>query len=311
MTDGTPKKNLDLHDVIIIGGGPAGLSAALVLGRCRRNVLLFDSGEPRNAASRAMHGYLSRDGTPPSEFLKIGREQLRTYPTVHLHDGEVISVDRHESAFTVELKDKRRFTARILLLASGIADELPQLKGFNQFWGKSAHLCPYCDGWEHRDQPIAVYGKGIEGVELALEMLGWSQDLVLCTDGPCRLDSRKLKRLEAARIGLIETPIESLEGHAEQLERVRFTDGSTHSCKALFFAAPQRQRTDLAKRLGCKLSEDGTTLDCEECASTNIPGIYVAGNASRGLHLVIMAAAEGTQAAFTINQALLEADCPK
>ena len=299
-----------MHDVIIVGGGPAGLSAALVLGRCRRRVLLFDAGQPRNRASRAMHGFISRDGIDPCEFRQIAREELRTYPDVELHEGEVVAVERGDRRFTVALKDRRRFTARMLLLATGIIDELPRLEGFEQFWGRSIHLCPYCDGWEHRDQSIAVYGRGIEGVDLALEMLGWSRDLVLCTDGPSGVGADQLARLAAAKIPVIETRIDRLEGEKDQISGVRFVDGTVHRCAALFFAAPQSQCSNLGKELGCKFSEDGTTLDCKECASTNVPGVFVAGNNSRGLQLVIMAAADGTQAAFTMNQALLEADSP-
>ncbi|HEV7868959.1 MAG TPA: NAD(P)/FAD-dependent oxidoreductase [Chthoniobacteraceae bacterium] len=300
-----------MHDVIIIGAGPAGLSAALVLGRCRRKVLVFDSNQPRNSTSAAMHGFITRDGMHPSEFRAVAREQIRSYPAVEFHDTEVTKVERGEGQFTATAKDGRRFTARMLLLATGIVDEIPQIEGFHQFWGKSVHLCPYCDGWEHQDEPIAVYGRGIDGVEFALEMLGWTGELVLCTDGPADFPKDQFARLEAAKIPLIETPIARLEGEGAQITGVRFRDDTVYSCHALFFTAPQRQRSNLARELGCKFSEDGTTLDCKECASTNVPGVFVAGNTSRGLQLVIMAAADGTQAAFTINQALLEADCPK
>ena len=300
-----------MHDVIIVGGGPAGLSAALVLGRCRRKVCLIDAGEPRNGASRAMHGFLTRDGIDPAEFRQIARAELRTYPGIEVYEGEVRGAKRGERRFTVGLHDGREFTGRMLLLATGIVDELPRLKGFEQFWGRTIHLCPYCDGWEHRDQPIVVYGRGEEGVDFAIEMLGWSRDLVLCTDGPAGLDADQRARLEAAKIALFEIPIDRLEGEGDRIRAVRFLDGTVHHCAALFFTAPQRQRSNLGKELGCKFSEDGTTLDCKECASTNVPGVFVAGNTSRGLQLVIMAVADGTQAAFTINQALLDADSPK
>ncbi len=305
------RDRVDLLDVIIIGAGPAGLSAALVLGRCRRKVVAFDSGEPRSKASRAMHGFITRDGIPPCDFRKIAREQLGTYPDVAVHEAEVVKAERGESQFTVTLKDGRRFAARLLLLATGIVDEVPQFQGYEEFWGRSMHLCPYCDGWEHRDKPLAIYGRGIEGIEFALELLGWSRDLVLCTNGPAGFAADQLAQLQTAKIPLIETPIDRLEGHDGQISGVRFKDGSVHACEALFFTAPQHQRSDVPRQLGCKLSEDGTTLDCAECSSTNIPGVFVAGNTSRGLQLVIMAAADGTQAAFTINQALLEADRPK
>src|SRR5690242_9270431 len=142
----------EILDVIIVGGGPAGLSAALILGRCRRRAVVFDFGEPRNARSRALHGYLTRDGIAPSEFLKIGREQLAPYDTIEFRPGKVAHVKREEGCFTAILESGERVSARTLLLASGVVDELPQIAGFRQFYGVSAHTCPFCDGWEHRDQ---------------------------------------------------------------------------------------------------------------------------------------------------------------
>src|SRR3954468_3807078 len=165
------------YDVIIVGGGPAGLSAALVLGRCRRRVLLIDSGHPRNEAARMMHGFISRDGTPPKEFLRLSREQLAKYENVELRDGCVETASRGNEQFTVRTSDGQEFTSRILLLASGLVDDVPEIEGIKQFYGKSVHLCPYCDGWEHKDEKICVYGPGQMGADLALVMLGWTCDV--------------------------------------------------------------------------------------------------------------------------------------
>jgi thioredoxin reductase len=295
-------------DVIIVGGGAAGLSAALVLGRCRRNVLLIDSGNPRNAPARHMHGFLSRDGMNPGEFLQICRQQLRTYPNVELRHSQVLKAGRGPGFFTAILKDGEEFHSRIMLLATGLVDELPTMPGFDQFWGASVHLCPYCDGWEHRDETIAVYGRGLDGAELALEMLGWTSKVVYCTDGESEIDKTQYERLEKRGIRVDERRVAALEGTGEKLERVRFEDGGTFTCSALFFSSPQQQRCNLAHDLGCQFSEDGYTIECAAHAATNVPGLYAAGNASKGLQLVIMAAADGTQAAFSINEALLDAD---
>jgi thioredoxin reductase len=301
-----------MHDVIIAGGGPAGLSAALVLGRCRRRTLVVDAGQPRNAASHAMHGFISRDGMDPAEFLRVAREQLGTYPNVEHLRGEVAEVERGEERFTVHLRDGRTFVSRILLLATGLKDDLPPVPGIEQFWGTSVHLCPYCDGWEHRDQTIAVYGQGQMGADLALEMLGWSRDVVFCTDGGPVEEIPDVCSVKMLRYGIrtITTPIERLEGEGGQLQRVRFRDGSVLECPTLFFASTQTQSSTLAEKLGCKLapenSEDFGVI--HDDTRTCVPGVYVAGNSSTGLQLVIMAAAEGTLAAFNINQALLDAD---
>ena len=179
-----------MYDVIVIGAGPAGLSAALMLGRCRRRVLVCDTGKPRNAASRAMHGFLSRDGIAPADFLKIAREQMQRYDTVELRDIEVTAAECRESRFHVTLADGSVQQSRKLLIATGVVDNLPEVPGFRELFGTSVFHCPYCDGWEVRDRPLAIYGRAERGLGLSLELLGWSRDLVLCTDGPSEISDR-------------------------------------------------------------------------------------------------------------------------
>jgi thioredoxin reductase len=298
-------------DVIIVGGGPAGLSAALVLGRCRRRAIVFDAGHPRNEASRAMHGYLSRDGISPSDFLKIGREQLAPYDTIELRHAKVVNVERGDNRFTATVEGGERISARMLLLATGLVDELPKIEGFRQFYGVSAHNCPYCDGWEHRDQPLAVVGGNKEAADLALELLLWSKDVVLCTNGATECDPAALDQLEGNGVRTIDTPITRLVGTDGKLERIQFSDGTQIARSALFFSPGQHQRSHLSEQLGCEFCEDEACIKCDENAATCVPGVYAAGNASAGVQLVIAAAAEGMQAAFSINTALLEADAAR
>src|ERR1044072_4531742 len=166
-----------LFDVIIVGAGPAGLSAAQILGRCRRDVLVCDAGHPRNAASHALHGYLTRDGLAPAEFLRIARDELQRYETVELRQAEVVDADAVADGFAVKLASGETLKSRKLLLATGVRDELPNIDGVSEFYGPSVFHCPYCDGWEPRDQPLAVSGRGENGSGLALELLLWSRNL--------------------------------------------------------------------------------------------------------------------------------------
>jgi len=295
-------------DAIIIGGGPAGLSAALVLGRCLRRVLVCDAGHPRNESARIFNGFLSRDGSTPVEFLQICRDQLRRYETIELRTVKVVDVEREDCQFNAILETGERIAGRMLLLATGLVDELPQIENFRQFYGSTVHNCPYCDGWECRGQPIAVIGGNQDSVDLAIELLLWSKDLVLCTNGPLTCNRKTIKTIRRLDIRVTETPISRLEGDGDKLKGIRFIDGNFLQRSALFFSPGQYQRSHLAEQLGCEFCKDTNCIQCGEDTATNIPGVYAAGNASRGVQLVIAAAAEGMEAAFAINSALLDAD---
>jgi thioredoxin reductase len=294
-------------DVIIVGGGPAGLSAALILGRCRRRVLVLDSGRPRNAASRGLHGFLTREGINPSEFLTIAREQLRPYETVELRMADVSRATCVARSFELKLANGEQFSCRKLLLATGVVDELPDIAGLKELYGRSVFHCPYCDGWEMLDQPLAVYGRGENGAGLALELTLWSRDLVLCTDGPSELTEGELARLARQNIEVREDRIERLDGDDGVLNEIVLTNGKTIPRRGMFFSAGQHQHSDLAEQLGCALTEEGS-IDTGEYETTNVPGLYVAGDASCFVQFVIVAAAEGAQAAVAINKELMKED---
>lgn len=291
-------------DVVIVGGGPAGLSAALVLGRCRRRVLLCDSGEPRNFAAREMHGFLTRDCADPAELRRLGREQLARYRTVEIRDIAVRNATAKEPGFTVELTTGEDVACRKLLLATGVQDELPDVPGFSEIYGVSAHHCPYCDGWEWRDRALAVHGEAEKGKALALELLGWSRDIVLFADGLPQDDRAELARHD---IRTVSSPVERFEHKAGKLQRVRLTNGEVVERDALFFAAPTRQRCGIAELLGCEFDEEGA-VSTGDYEGSSIAGLYVAGDASRHAGLAIVAAAEGARAAFAINSELLKED---
>lgn len=293
---------MSLYDVSIVGGGPAGLNAALVLGRCRYKVLLLDSNQYRNAPAAAMHGFLSRDGLPPKDLLRIGREQLEPYG-VEIRNALVVSAKCDAGQFWLTTEAGDVFQSRKLLLATGIIDNLPKLEGFDHFYGSSAFHCPYCDGWENRGKRIIAYAKGKEAVKYAFNLRHYSDDLILCTGGEAECTADEKERLERHKIRLVETPIAAIEGAARKIERIKFANGSVIERDVLFFHLGQKQRSDLAEQLGCEVSNEAGAQAGERC-ETNIQGLYIAGDATRDVQQVIVAAAEGAMAAFAINIAL-------
>ena len=291
-------------DVIIVGGGPAGLSAALVLARACRSVIVFDHVHPRNASAAALHGYLTRDGISPHDFRALAREELRRYDDVRLIDLEVTDAACEDTDFVVRAIDGTRYTSRKLLLATGVVDHVPDVPGLRELYGKSVFHCPYCDGFELRGQPIAVYGKGEKGCGLALELTAWTADLVLVTDGPGEFDEKTLKRLEKHNIPFREEKIARLEGTDGCLQRIVFENGERLERRAMFFTTGQTQRSHLAETLGCPFNEKGT-VRTGPYETTHLRGLYVAGDASRAVQWVVVAAAEGAEAAYSINQDLI------
>ena len=297
-----------MFDVVIVGAGPAGLSAALLLGRCRRSVLICDTGKPRNAASHAMHGFLTRDGINPKEFLAIGRRDLAQYDTVELRDERVVSARcADDRRFEVTLAGGAVVRSRKLLLATGVVDKVPQIDGIQPLYGRSVFHCPYCDGWEIRDQPMAIYGDGERGVGLALELTVWSRDLVLCTDGGPELEPSDGERLARNGITVRRERIARLEGEDGILRQIVFADGEVLPRRAMFFTTGQSQRSELAISLGCEISDKGTVAT-GKYETTHLPGLFVCGDASRAVQWVIVAAAEGAEAAFAINTDLIKED---
>jgi thioredoxin reductase len=293
-----------MFDVVVVGGGPAGLSAALLLGRCCRRVLLCDAGTPRNARASGVHAFLTRDGADPLEFRRLGRSELARYD-VEVRDVAVVDARLVDGGFEVDLKGGGQVRARKLLLATGVCDQVPAQDGFAACYGHSVFHCPYCDGWEVRGQRLAVYAPGGRGAGLALKLTQWSPDVLLCTHGPVRLDAVMKGELAARGVRVRTEKVTRLEHERGGLRRVVFARREPEARDALFFSTGQTQQSDLARRLGCRFNRKGAVRTGRH-ERTDVPGLFVAGDASRDVQLVVVAAAEGVKAAFAINTELQE-----
>ncbi len=291
----------DLVDVLIVGGGPSGLSAALFLGRCMRKVLVCDAGHPRNESSPAMHGFLGHDGIPLAEFLEKCRKQLETYPSVTLKNTKVECIIRGSAGFIVRDVEENEWNAKSVLIAAGLSDELPDVPGIRDFYGVSVHHCPYCDGWENRGKKIGVIGNDRVAAELAEELLQWSSDIILFTNNPTI--SSEIAWVEKKNVRIVEGKISGLAGEGKILSEVRIEDGSVIRRESLFFSPAQAQHSTLAREIGCQL--DHNCVGCDPDGRTQIEGLFAAGNATKGIQMAIMAAAEGLRTAAAINTWLI------
>ncbi|WP_069762361.1 NAD(P)/FAD-dependent oxidoreductase [Streptomyces sp. LUP47B] len=298
----------ETYEVIVIGGGAAGLSAALVLGRARRHTLVVDAGEPRNAPAAHMQGFLTRDGMPPAEFLALGREEIKGYG-VELVRDRVVEV---APGFAVTLASGRVLRARRLVVATGLKDELPEVPGVAARFGKDVLHCPYCHGWEVRDQAFGVLATTPLSVHQALMVSQWSKDVILFLHkvAESELSDDDLRRLAAAGVGVVPGEVAELVVTDDRLTAVRLADGTTHAREVVFTAPRAVPRNGLLQRLGAELQETpfGSYPVVDGNWQTTVPGVYAVGNAAGFAEQVINAASAGYRAAATINGELLMSD---
>jgi thioredoxin reductase len=286
-------------DVVIVGGGPAGLAAALVLGRMRRQVLVLDSDDPAHGVSDAVHGLFGHDGTPPFELRRTAQEQLRPYESVVVRKVAVEEAHQTPSGFSVTASGMTS-EAGVLLLATGMRYELPPIEGVAEVWAQGAYHCPYCHGWEVRDRPLAAYGAG--AAHLAFLLTSLSDDVVMLTDGSPDLDPDAAERLRQTGVVIRDDPIARLEAEGGKLARIVFADGSSDERAGLFFL-PTFTPSPLPAQLGCELDESGAVV-IDEDGGTSVPGVFAAGDATTDKKAVVLAAAAGSRAAYAINAGL-------
>ncbi|HJZ48579.1 MAG TPA: NAD(P)/FAD-dependent oxidoreductase [Roseiflexaceae bacterium] len=294
-----------MYDVVIVGGSAAGLSAALVLGRSRRSVLVCDTHEPRNRPSPTAHSIFTRDGIPPADLLLIGRAQLEAYSVEFRSVAVTRAQTNDRQVFLLGLANGEELRSRRVLLATGVRDVLPLIAGIEQFWGTSVLHCPYCHGWEVRDQPIAVLSACETAVYLAYLLRNWSRDLALCTNGSGQLSEAERARIRSLNVQIYEQPIARLEGTESQLEGIRFADGTLLKRRSLFVRTAQEQRSRLAHDLGCEIGEGGI-IHVDEQGQTSVAGVYAAGDMTRHMQQIIFAAADGARAAMAINHSFVQ-----
>ena len=294
------------YDVIIIGGGPAGLSAALILTRARRRVLVVDAHAQRNAKAGHMHGYLSRDGMPPMELLEAGRDEVLSYGGVIVTDFAE-KVERTDSGFTVSLASGCVPTARQLLVTTGLTDVLPDLPGVSELWAADVHVCPYCHGWEVRDRPLATLATGPMSTHHTLLLRQWSDDLVYFLDGHPLEDSDRAK-LAARGVAVEERRVRRLIATAGRLGGVELADGTVIAREALFLVPAFQANSSMLESLGCDTDPATGWPVTGPGGRTSVPGVWAAGNVADPSAGVIAAAGAAATTAAQINAALVEAD---
>lgn len=301
------------YDVIVVGGGPAGLSAALVFGRQRRRVLLVDGGKVRNAPATEMHMYLSRDGFPPAQLLELGRAELAAYPSTEIRPGTVRSARGKKEDFEVELDDGTTEQTRRLVLATGQVDEPYPIEGLRERFGRSVFHCPFCHGYETRDKTLAVLTREPIEAMLALYVADrFSDDVVLCTHGELELPAEIAAKLDERGIRVIDAPVTRVTGEMDALA-LHFADGSTLAREGIYHRAPTRQHSALAAELGCEILDDGT-VKVNELQETTVPGVVAVGDTAKlpavpdATTLVSLGAADGVRAAVWMEGDLFRTD---
>lgn len=297
-----------IYDCAIVGGGPAGLNAALVLGRARRSVALFDNNQPRNGVTHASHGFITRDGIQPAEFRRIAYEEVLRYPSVRHWQAEVDDIKRTEHGFSVRTASGEYVQARKVILAAGLKEIFPEIEGLRGFYGKSLFNCPFCDGWELRDQPLVVVSEQPTVFHMVKVLLGWSRDLVVCTLGRDILAAEQRQQLASRGVRIVDTPIAKFSGQNGLLERVHFKDG-THIERSGGFVAPSLiPHVRFDEELGYQTSENGGIVT-DAVGRTSAAGVYAAGDSAYVMpSQLIYAAASGSKAAMGVVADLTEED---
>ncbi len=296
-----------LFDCAIIGGGPAGLNAALVLGRARKNVMVFDENKPANAATQHSYGFLTRDGISPSEFRNIAHQEISAYPSVDMQHTRVTDVRRYDgSSFELVTSGGEVFYAKTILLATGVQITLPVVDGIQDYFGTSLFVCPYCDGWELRDKPLVIISDGQSPFHLATVVQNWSRNLLVCTNGHPVLTQEQKETLHRNEIQVVEDKIVALAGKQGKLERIVFATHEESMREGGFVVGQAHQASSFGAILGCDMNAQGGIV-IDGFGRTTVKGVYAAGDTSiGGPSQLIIAASEGSKAAAGVTMDLIQ-----
>lgn len=295
------------YDVAIVGGGPAGLSAAIFLSRYLHSVVLIDSGDPRNWETRGINGFLGRPGIRPGELRELGREEARRYGAV-LVDDSVETAAADEDEFLLTLVEGRQYRAQRLLLAIGLKDVWPDIAGLERVYGETAHVCPDCDGYEARDRKTVVIGHGRKAAGMALNLTTWTRDIIVCTNGqPPDMEDEECGRLDALNIPVLTEPVLNVCTRGGSLHCLQLESGMELDAEKIFFAIGQYPADDLGAQLGCKRDRGGHIV-VDAHLHTSVHNVFAAGDIVPGAQLAIAAASDGAIAALSIHKSLVPAE---
>ncbi len=295
-------KSGESFEAAVVGGGFAGLQAALTLGRACRKVILFDSGKPRNAGAGPFHNFIGEDGVAQAKLFAQAKEQLSQYDITICTD-RVESATKNGALFTLTTAGGLPITSKKVLIATGVKDSLPPIKGLSELWGKGVYHCPFCSGWEVRNKPLAVLGRGDGGANAALTLTGWSKDIVLLTIGEAQISPQRRLMLQMQKIEIIEEKVEAIEG-SSTLEAILLAGGKKLKRDAIFLQPSENHASPLLTSLGVKFNGWGLPV-LDPSGQTSVPGLYVAGDASGKPFQAIGAAADGATAAFALSRELI------
>lgn len=292
-------------DVIIIGGSYSGLSAGMALGRSLRNVLIIDSGKPCNRQTPHSHNFLTQDGKTPKEISMIAREQVEKYDTVQFHDGVVVKIAKLNDSFEVETEKGETFTTKKLIIATGIQDIQPNIPGFAECWGISVLHCPYCHGYEVKNETTGIFANGDIAFEFSKMILNWTKDLTLFTNGKSSLSEEQTQKLKEKNIRINENEIKEIIHENGQIQKIIFNNGQEFSLKALYAKIPFQQNINVSKDLDCEMTEQGF-IKVDPFQKTNIYGVYACGDNVTMMRSVSNAVAQGNFAGAMVNKELVE-----